>query len=125
PVSPGADYLNGDIAWDATSNRAVFETLFDPQGQLVAYSALGDGHTGFGHVEVRHPSAGTWRSVMFTVEGSSEYSGPVQFAYSTLRFHSTASVSPASMTLARGKAGTVHVTAKVTQPGDESLRLHL
>ena len=57
-VPPGADYLNGDITWNAPTRpaAAVFETLFDPPGQVAAYSLLGTDQSGFGHVEVRQPT---------------------------------------------------------------------
>ncbi len=127
-VPAGADYLNGNITWNgaATANgTSVFETLFDPQGSVAAYSLIGTDHSGFGHVEVRHPSAGTWTAVIFTVQNASVYSGPVQFSYTTEAFHSAGSVSPASLTLAPGDTGTFQVTVTAGQPGDESLTLHL
>jgi hypothetical protein len=127
-VRPGSDYLNGDITWNAQSKgTAVYETLFDPSGQVAAYSLIGTNHSGFGHVEVRQPAAGTWTAVIFTVHRptNDDYTGPVQFSYETERFHSTGSISPASLTLAPGQTGTVHVTVTPQQAGDESLSLHL
>ncbi len=103
----GADYLNGDITWNAASSgTSVFETLFEPQGQVAAYSLIGTDQSGFGHVEVRQPSAGTWTAVIFTVNNAAVYSGTVKFSYSTETFHSTGSISPASLTLAPGQSGT-------------------
>jgi subtilisin family serine protease len=124
-VPKGADYLNGDITWNgAATNTGAFETLFDPQGRVAAYSLIGANHSGFGHVEVRHPAAGTWTAVIFTVSNA-QYKGPVQFSYATERFHQTGSVSPASLRLAPGQSGTVNVTVTAPQAGDESLSLHL
>src|SRR6202012_6171074 len=43
-VPAGADYLNGDITWNALSpptTTAVFEILFNPQGQGAAYALIG------------------------------------------------------------------------------------
>jgi subtilisin family serine protease len=125
-VPSGADYLNGDITWNAASSgTSVFETLFDPQGQVAAYSLIGTDQSGFGHVEVRQPNAGTWTAVIFTVQNAALYSGPVQFSYSTEKFHPTGSISPASMTLAPGQTGTFHVTVTPALAGDESLSLHM
>ena len=125
-VRTGADYLNGDITWNAASSgTSVFETLFDPQGQVAAYSLIGTDQSGFGHVEVRQPSPGTWTAVIFTVNNAAVYSGTVKFSYSTETFHSTGSISPASLTLAPGQSGTFDVTVTAGQAGDESLRLHL
>ena len=46
-VPAGADYLTGDITWAALppippAPAAVYETLFNPQGQVAAYSLLGN-----------------------------------------------------------------------------------
>jgi subtilisin family serine protease len=124
-VPAGADYLNGDITWNAQSQSSVaFETLFDPLGQVAAYSLIGTDKSGFGHVEVRKPTPGTWTAVIFTVSNA-PYTGPVKFNYATERFHSTGSVSPSSLTLAPGQSGTFHVSVAARRPGDESLRLHL
>ena len=78
-VGPGADYLTGDITWNAASKgTAVFETLFDPQGQVAAYSLIGSDRSGFGHVEVRRPDAGTWTAVIFTVNNAAVYSSSLR-----------------------------------------------
>ena len=53
----------------------AFETLFDPQGDVAAYSLLGANQSGFGHVEVHNPMAGTWTAVIFTVSNA-PYFGP-------------------------------------------------
>ena len=126
-VAPGADYLNGDITWNgATAGGNVEETLFDPQGRVAAYSLLGSDQTGFGHVEVRQPAAGTWTAVIFTVNSTATpaYSGAVKFAYATEDFHSAGAVS-SPVTLAPGQSGSVRVTVPAEQAGDESYRLHL
>src|SRR5262249_15304775 len=66
-VPAGADGLNGNIAWNAQQVGGVaFETLFDPQGNVAAYSLLGSNQSGFGHVEVHNPAAGTWTAIIFT-----------------------------------------------------------
>ena len=123
-VPAGADYLNGDIAWDAaTTPTAAFETVFDPLGRVAAYSLLGTGHSGHGHIEVRRPTPGKWTAVIFTVSNA-PYFGPVQFNYATERFHSTGSISPSSRTLAPGQTGTFHVNVTAGRAGDESLSLH-
>ncbi len=124
-VPAGADYLNGNITWnDQSIGGLAQETLFDPNGNVAAYSLLGANQSGFGHVEVRHPAAGTWTAVIFTVS-TAPYFGPVQFSYSTERFHSVGSVTPSSVTLAAGQHGTFHVSVTAGQAGDESLALHL
>ena len=58
-VPAGAGNLNGNITWNAQNIGGVaFETLFDPQGNVAAYSLLGPNQSGFGHVEVHNPDPG-------------------------------------------------------------------
>jgi subtilisin family serine protease len=124
-VPAGADNLNGNITWnDQAIGGVAFETLFDPQGNVAAYSLLGTDQSGFGHVEVRHPAAGTWTAVIFTVSNA-PYFGPVQFSYSTDKFHAVGSVTPSSLTLAPGQQGTFRVAVTARQAGDEGISLHL
>ena len=128
-VPQGADYLTGDITWTAASTGgAVFETLFNPNGDVAAYSLIGTDQSGFGHVEVRQPMAGTWTAVIFTVHNTvphAFYTGPVQFNYATQQFHTAGSVYPASQTLAPGRSASFSVRTAPGQAGDQSYRLHL
>ena len=125
-VPTGANYLNGNIAWNAAATpAAVFETLFDPTGRVAAYSMIGTDHSGFGHVEVRKPMAGTWTAVIFTVNNASVYSGLVTFNYFTQKFHRTGLVSPPSAKLAPGQSRTFSVTVRAGRAGGESLSLRL
>ena len=124
-VPAGTGNLNGNITWNAQQiGGAAFETLFDPQGNVAAYSLIGTNQSGFGHVEVHNPIAGTWTAVLFTTSAA-PYFGPVQFSYSTQDFHPAGSVSPSSQTLAPGQSGTFQVAVTAGQAGDEALKLHL
>ena len=125
-VPSGADYLNGDITWNAQQvGGGAFETLFDPQGNVAAYSLLGANQAGFGHVEVRHPAAGTWTAVLFTVSTAPYFGSPIKFSYATEKFHPVGSVSPSSRTLKPGQTATFTVKVTAGQAGDEALSLHL
>jgi subtilisin family serine protease len=124
-VPAGADNLNGDITWNDAQIRGVaFETLFDPRGDVAAYSLIGANRSGFGHVEVHNPVPGTWTAVIFTVSNA-PYFGPVKFSYFAQKFHGAGAVTPASLTLAPGQTGTFQVSVTAGQAGDEGLRLHL
>jgi hypothetical protein len=124
-VPAGTDNLNGNISWnDLQIGGVAFETLFDPLGNVAAYSLIGSDQSGFGHVEVHQPMAGTWTAVIFTVSNA-PYTGPVKFSFATEKFHSAGTVSPASRTLAPGQSGSFQVTVTASQAGDEALRLHL
>jgi hypothetical protein len=126
-VPPGVDYLNGDIVWNSQAKAsAVFETLFDPFGRVAAYSLLGVTHSGRGHVEVRQPAAGTWTAAIFTVNNTFVYSGDVRFSFSTQKFKSAGSVSPAHRTLNPGQSATFTVTPdEANQAGDHVSTLRL
>jgi subtilisin family serine protease len=124
-VPAGADNLNGNITWNALGIGGVaFETLFDPNRAVAAYSLIGTNRSGFGHVCVHNPIAGTWTAVIFTVSNA-PYFGPVTFSYQTQQFHSAGSVSPSSQTLSPGQTGTFRVSVTAGQAGDEGLKLHL
>jgi subtilisin family serine protease len=133
-VPAGTSNLNGNITWNALEiGGAVYETLFDPAGNVAAYSLIGTNQSGFGHVEVHNPIAGTWTAVIFTVKPNSSYPplppkpyfGPVRFSYSTEKFRAAGAVSPSSLRLAPGRSGTFRVTVTAGKAGDESLSLHL
>src|SRR5215471_9017512 len=125
-VPAGADNLNGNITWNAQQISSVaFETLFDPAGRVAAYSLIGTNRSGFGHVEVHNPMAGTWTAVIFTVSNAPYFGAPIQFSYQTEQFHPAGSVSPSSVTLAPGQTGTFTVKVTAGQAGDEALSLHL
>jgi len=124
-VPAGVGNLNGNITWnDQSIGGVAFETLFDPNGAVAAYSLLGANQSGLGHVEVHNPIAGTWAAVIFTVSNA-PYFGPVQFSYITQQFHPAGSVSPSSRTLAPGQTGTFKVSVTPSQAGDKAPKLHL
>jgi subtilisin family serine protease len=124
-VPAGTDNLDGDITWRALfGGGPVYETLFDPLGQLAAYSLIDSNQSGHGHVEVHNPVPGTWTAVIFT-SAAAPNGGPVQFAYTTERFSPAGAASPASQTLAPGQSATFRITVPAGQSGDEALKLHV
>jgi subtilase family protein len=130
-VPMGADYLNGDILWNAQAQdplgevgSAVYETLWDPSGNIAGYSLLSG--PGRGHVEVRKPAEGTWTSAIFTVKNSAQYTGVVRFSYFTQQFGPGGTVTPATQTIAPGQ--TAGFTVSLTpsgQAGDRSASVRL
>jgi subtilisin family serine protease len=125
-VPAGADNLNGNITWNAQQVGGVaFETLFDPAGNVAAYSLIGTNRSGFGHVEVHNPMAGTWTAVIFTVSNAPYFGAPIQFSYQTEQFHSAGSVAPSSKALKPGQTATFTVKVNAGPAGDEGLKLHL
>ena len=116
-VPANADYLNGNITWTAdTANVSVYETLFNPLGQVAAYSLLGANGSGFGHVEVRQPMAGTWTAVIFTIDNAAAYGGDVQFSYATQQFQNAGAVFPSSRTLRPGQSANFRVQVPAGRP---------
>ncbi|MDQ6773431.1 MAG: S8 family peptidase, partial [Candidatus Dormibacteraeota bacterium] len=104
-VPARADNLNGEITWNAQQKpgSAAYQTLFDPSGAVAAYSLISADASGYGHVEVRHPAAGTWTAAIFTISTSQTYTGTVRFDYFTQRFVHFGSVVPAQRTLGPGQ----------------------
>lgn len=123
-VPSGTDYLNGDITWNAVAGGAAYEELFDPHGNLVTITDADNLQSGYGHLEVAHPPAGTWTTVIYTTSAA-KYFGTVLYSYTSQDFHTAGSVSPASERLAPGQSGTFHVTVTAGQAGDESFSLHV
>jgi subtilisin family serine protease len=124
-VPAGADDLDGDITWHVlTEGGAVFETLFDPVGQVAAFSLIDSNQSGFGHVEVHNPMPGTWTALIFSASNAPSF-GPVQVSFATEKFNQAGTVSPAARTLAPGQSATFRVTVQSGKAGDEALKLHL
>jgi hypothetical protein len=92
---------------------------------VAAYSLIGTNQSGFGHVEVHNPMAGTWTAVIFTVSNAPHFGSPIQFSYQTEQFHSAGSVAPSSRTLKPGQTAMFNVMVTAGQAGDEALTLHL
>ena len=116
-VPPGADYLNGDITWNAQSKgTAVFETLFDPLGPGGGVLAARHGPQ---RVRARRGAQAERRHVdrgdLHRAQRGSVHRR-VQFKYASERFHASGSVSPASRTLAPGQTGTFHVNVTPDSP---------
>jgi hypothetical protein len=122
-VPAGQNRLSASIAYQAADDSDLAArdrmTVVDPTGALVGYS-LPQGIGNYGHVEVRHPVAGTWTAYISSrtsENGGSE--GVVRFAASVAKYKPFGTVSPATLTLAPGQSRTVTLTGTTpTTPGD-------
>jgi len=126
-VPTGAQRIDGTIA-NPSQTGEVNMTLFDPQGRMAAYTYQSAGEQAdYAHIDVRAPTPGTWTAVFFSpVSGADSYTGPVHYDISTSKFVGAGSVSPASLTLAPGQSGFVHVSLPTpTAPGDYSRDLQI
>jgi hypothetical protein len=82
--------------------------------------------SGYGHVDVVKPSAGTWTAAIFTrpVGVSGTYTGPVQFTWGVEHYVKAGSVSPATLTLAPGASESVTAEFSMpSAPGDSSVAI--
>ncbi|MBV8909254.1 MAG: S8 family serine peptidase, partial [Gammaproteobacteria bacterium] len=131
-VPAGAQHLDVAIAWKAPFSAPVqtfvYLGLIDPSGRDAAYSIPQGGGSGYGHVDIVNPAAGTWTAFIWTrapkLPGS--YTGPVQFNWAVERFVTFGSVTPANFTLAPGD--TQYVAARFSmpsQPGDQAVAIRL
>ena len=123
-VPANADHLDVAVAFQSPLSLAasnpplVFLSLLDPSGRQAANSNPQGLGSGYQHVDVVKPQAGTWTAIVFTrktgVAGS--YSGPIQLTWGAERFVSLGSVSPSHLVLQPGASETV--TADFTMPAN-------
>jgi hypothetical protein len=126
-VPAGVDHLDAAIAFQtpigSTNIPVVLLGLVDPSGRQAAYSIPQGSGSGYGHVDVVKPAAGTWTAFVWTrltgVAGS--YSGPVQFTWAAERYVNAGNVSPAHLNLAPGASATLTAEFSMpAQPGDKA-----
>jgi hypothetical protein len=132
-VPANADHLDVAIAFQSpltsTNPPLVFLGLIDPSGRQAALSLPQDNpgtSSGYGHVDVVKPQAGTWIAIVYTrktgVAGS--YSGPVQLTWGAERYVNIGSVSPSHIALAPGASENVTAEfAMPAEPGDSAAAL--
>ncbi len=121
-VAPGADRLNGSIAFQGASSALparVRMNLIDPQGQLADYS-LPQGVGNYGDAQVASPEPGMWTAYIWsrdTADGGT--TGPVVFGASVASYQSFGTVSPATLTIAPGATAPVTLSVQTPRtPGD-------
>ncbi|HVT70065.1 MAG TPA: S8 family serine peptidase [Trebonia sp.] len=121
-VPAGQGRLDVSIAYPGSTamvSQPVSVALFDPDGRVAADSEP-QGVADYGSAEVRAPVAGVWTAVVSGYPASAGgYNGTVTWQESTQKFTSFGTVSPASLSLAPGQAGSFTVTAP-SAPGDQA-----
>ncbi|MDR3416470.1 MAG: S8 family serine peptidase [Nevskia sp.] len=124
-VPAGAQHLDAAIAVQvppgSTKPPIAYLSLLDPEGRQATYSVPQGFGSGYGHVDVTMPEAGTWTAVISTrptgVTGS--YSGPVQFTWAVEHYTKLGSVLPSALTLAPGASSLLIARFNMpSQPGD-------
>lgn len=134
-VPSGVDRLDANIAYTSPSpvssdphNVAaatrVRITLVDPTGKLASYS-LPQGAGNYGDSQVTSPAAGTWIAYVYSHSSATGGTlGPVRFRARVANYNSPGRVSPSTLTLAPGQAGTFTYTASTpSTPGDSATSL--
>ena len=133
-VPAGVDHLDAAIAFQtvvpnpAVPGPVVLLGLLDPAGNQVSDSLPQGLNSGYGHVDVVHPAAGTWTAVIWTPAPPSavSYSGPIQFSWSAEKYEKLGSVSPARIDLAPGESQTLTADFVMpATPGDAAAGLKL
>ncbi|HEY3714787.1 MAG TPA: S8 family serine peptidase [Jatrophihabitantaceae bacterium] len=119
-VPPGADRLVTSMIWKGdpkqvggtTVTPVVRDTLIDPDGTYQANSRPQGGAAtpNVANLDVRHPKAGTWTAVLYSLSGAAGYTGDVTFQAVAQRAVPNGQVSPAVLSLAPGQTKSVHVS---------------
>ncbi len=123
-VPVGAEHLDAAIAWQtsltSSATPIAYIGLVDPSGRQAAYSLPQGLGSGYGHVDVVKPAAGTWTAIIWTrPSGVGTYSGNVQFSWAAERFVKFGSVHPASLDLAPGASASISADFMMpAEPGD-------
>jgi hypothetical protein len=123
-VAPGTDHLDTAIAF-SPSDQPVRVRLLDPGGGLVGESSF-EHPSGFGHVDVHAPVAGTWTAVFDAAARPDGFNGTIFFQFHGSAYTPLGTVSPASLTLRPGQSGTFTIAvATPAQPGDRTATIQL
>jgi hypothetical protein len=121
-VPAGAQHLDAAIAFKSSPTDSnppiVFFALFDPSGREAAFSNPQGYGSGYGHVDVVTPPAGTWTAVGLTPStasgASGGYTGPVEFTWAAERYVNFGTLKPAALSLAPGASASL--TAQFRMP---------
>src|SRR5581483_449375 len=127
-VPVGAQHLDAAITYNSQSppQTIVYLHLFDPSGRLAQYSIPQGLGSGYGHVDVNNPAAGTWTALIVTRVAAEAYTGPVIFTASCENYTSFGRVIPAHIDLHPGQSA--ELTAHYSMPanaGDQAVSILL
>lgn len=131
-VPAGAAHLDAAIGYntvgaDPNNPPIVYLHLFDPSARLAQYSIPQGFGSGYGHVDVVHPAAGSWHAVIATrPSGAGSYTGPVVFNWAAENYTAFGHVSPAHVTLQPGDSTTLSASYSMpVNPGDLAASISL
>jgi Subtilase family/Peptidase inhibitor I9 len=128
-VPAGAQHLDAAIAYKApftSASAVVYLGLIDPYGRDAAYSIPQGFTSGYGHVDVVSPAAGTWTAIFWTRAPGlpASYSGPVKFSWQVENYVTFGSVSPMSLDLAPGATQWIDARFRMpSEPGDQGVAI--
>lgn len=128
-VPPATDRLLTRMAWQGSPKTVngspvtpvVRLTLLAPDGTFVANSRPqgGAATANYANVDVRHPAAGTWTAVLYSVAGASGYTGDIQLAADAQRAVPYGQVSPQILSLAPGQTKPVKISLPTPASGGD------
>jgi hypothetical protein len=131
-VPAGAQRLVAHMAWAGSTppaDKIVRLTLIAPDGTYEANSRPQGGAAtpNYANVDVRNPAAGTWTAVLYSIAGSSGYTGVIGLLTESQRAVPTGGVSPATFTLAPGATRSVTFTEHMPNKaaGDQDVAITL
>jgi hypothetical protein len=129
-VPAGTDYLTAQMIWQgakkkvgtATITPVVRLSIFDPSGAFVTNSRPQGGpvSANYANVDIRRPVAGTYTAVLYTLSGSSGYTGAVSLRTTAEQAVAVGRVSPPVLTLAPGQSKNVKVTLRTPASGGDT-----
>jgi Subtilase family len=101
-VGHKVDHVDVSIAWNVTAEPGTicYLIVFNPHGKYTAYSIPQGFGSGYAHVDVRKPGAGTWTAVVASrIVGGTAYQGAVQLGVSSSNLVRFATVTPKTATI--------------------------
>ncbi len=116
-VPAGADHLEGQLTWPGGGSNGqslIRLALIGPNGEYETHS-LPQGAGNHGQVDVRFPAAGTWTAIFFASASPFGFNGTVNYEFTTTKYTTFGSVSPASAVIKPGQSMTFHVHANLPE----------
>jgi hypothetical protein len=116
-VPVGADHLEAQLSWPggaANGQSLVRLALIGPNGEYENHS-VPQGAGNHGQADVRAPAAGTWTAIFFASASPVGFKGTVNYEFTTTKYTTFGTVSPASATIKPGASATFQVHARLPQ----------
>jgi hypothetical protein len=116
-VPVGADHLEGQLTWPGGGSNGqslVRLALIGPNGEYETHS-LPQGAGNHGQVDVRFPAAGTWTAIFFASASPFGFDGTVNYEFTTTKYTTFGTVSPATAVIKPGQSATFQVHTRLPE----------